>query len=208
MKTATPPVPGKVAPPPNTKRAATHARICDTANTLFFAQGFAAVTMDEIARSASIRRSTLYLYFSDKEEILAAIAANYTGKVRDIIARLPGPNPTRAEIDVWVQEFAEFVTCERESTEILVSLSHLPNAPAAALAFGEDLKQMMAERLPAFNDALQPDQPLAFAWAMATLDGLGWALCHHARAGDNDISKSRLTVASAMLNRFLLGDFE
>jgi AcrR family transcriptional regulator len=196
-----------VAPPPNTKRAATHARICDTANALFFAQGFAAVTMEEIARAAGIRRSTLYLYFRDKEEILAAIAEDYTNKLREVIARLPGPEPTREEIEVWVEEFADFVTSERASTEVLVSLSHLPNAPAAAIAFGEELKQMMAERLAAFKRALEPGQPLAFAWAMSTLDGLGWALCHHARAGGSDISKSRLTVAAAALNRFVRGEF-
>ena len=107
-----------------------------------------------------------------------------------------------------MEEFADFVSSERASTELLVSLSHLPNAPAAATAFGEEFKQMMAERLIAFRRALGPGQPLAFAWAMSTLDGLGWALCHHARAGGGDTSNSRLTVAAAMLNRFVRGDFD
>ena len=77
MKTATSaPTPATAdgAPPPGTKRAATHARICDAANTLFFDRGFSSVTMEEIAQAAGIRRSTLYLYFRDKDEILAAIA--------------------------------------------------------------------------------------------------------------------------------------
>lgn len=209
MKTATstpPPATTDGAPTQGTKRAATHARICDAANTLFFDRGFGSVTMEEIAQAAAIRRSTLYLYFRDKEEILAAIAGDYTRKLRGVTARLPGPEPTREEIEAWVEQFANFVSSERASTEVLVSLSHLPNAPAAATAFGEDLKQLMSERLAAFRRALEPGQPLAFAWAMSTLDGLGWALCQHARAGGSDISKSRLTVAAALLNRFVRGE--
>ncbi len=194
------------APPSNGRRAATRARIIDTANGLFFEQGFSSVTMEQIARAVDIRRSTLYLHFCDKEGILTAIAEDYSAKLRVVIARLPGPQPTREQIEQWVEDFAAFVSSERAATELLVSLSHMPNAPPPAMAFGEALKQMMAEQVTAFRRALEPGQPLAFAWAMSTLDGLGWALCHHARNGDCDISKSRLTVAAAALNRFVRGE--
>lgn len=205
-----PPAPTDVAEPPvpSARRTATRASICGAASTLFFEQGFAAVTMDEIAKAAGIRRSTLYLHFRDKDEILMAIADDYVTKLREVVARLPGPVPTREQIETWVGEFADFVTSERAATEVLVSLSHLPSAPPAAIAFGLGMKEMMAERLGAFRRALEPGQPLAYAWAMSTLDGLGWALCHHAREGDNEISRSRLIVATELLNRFVHDDFQ
>jgi AcrR family transcriptional regulator len=196
-----------VLPLPNTKRAVTRGRICEAASELFFDQGFTATTMEQIAEAVGIQRSTLYLHFREKEEVLAAIAANYTARLRVVVARLPGPDPTRDEIATWVGEMADFVMSQRAPTELLVSLSHLPKAPAAALAFGADMKLMMAERLAAFRRAVEPGNALAFAWAMAALDGLGWALCHYARAGRNAISRARLTVASEQLTRFVRGEY-
>ncbi len=204
--TAIAPTIGNVMPLANPRRVATRGRICESANALFFDRGFASVTMDEIAQAVGIRRSTLYLHFRDKEEILTAIASDYTAKLRPVVARLPGPEPTRAEIAAWVDDMADFVMRERASTELLVTLSHLPKAPAAAIAFGGQLTGMMAERLAAFRRALEPGEALAFARAMSALDGLGWALCHHARAGGDTISKARLAVAADTLNRLVRGE--
>jgi hypothetical protein len=47
---------------------------------------------------------------------------------------------------------------------------------------------------------------MAFARAMAAVDGLGWALCHHARAGGDAVSKARLAVAADVLDRLVRGD--
>ncbi len=189
------------------KRATTRAKICDAAADLFFEQGFAAVTMEEIAAAVGIRRSTLYLHFREKDEILAAIAEDYTAKLRDVIARLPSPDPTRDEIATWVGEMAKFVAGEPAATELLVSLSHLPKAPSAALAFGGTLQRLMAARLAAYQRALGPGQTLAYAWSVAAMDGLGWALCHHARTGGDAVSEARLAVAAEQLNRFVRGEF-
>lgn len=188
------------------RRAATRTRICKAANRLFFERGFPLVTMEQIAAAADIQRSTLYLHFREKDEILAAIAEDYTAKVRAVVSQLPCPAPTLEELHVWVGTFAQFVSEERASTELLVTLSHLPNAPAAALAFGEALKEMMAERLCSFRDALAPDQHFALARAMFAMDNLGWALCYFARTGTTAAALARLSVAAENLNRVVRGD--
>lgn len=200
-------IPASVAQIPNPRRVATRARICEAASRLFFEQGFALVTMEHIAQAADIRRSTLYLHFREKDEILAAIADDYTAKVRAVVARLPGPSPTREEIAHWVDEFAVFVMGERAATELLVSLSHLARAPAPALAFGAALKAMMAERLAAFRVALEPGQHIAFARAMFAMDNLGWALCYHARAGSDPVTRARLTVAAETIDHVVRGGY-
>jgi AcrR family transcriptional regulator len=189
------------------KRIATRGRICETAGELFFEAGFAAATMEEIAEAVGIRRSTLYLHFRDKDAILAAIAEDYTIRLRDVIARLPGPEPTRQEIAHWVADMADFVARHPAATELLVSLSHLPKAPAPAIAFGTALQTMMAERVAAFRRAREPGQTMAYAAGVAAMDGLGWALCHHARSGGSELSQCRLAVAATQLDRFVRGDY-
>lgn len=192
--------------PMHPRRVATRVRICEAANQLFFEYGFPAVTMEQIAAAADIQRSTLYLHFREKDEILAAIAGDYTAKVRAVVRQLPGPVPSLSEIQHWVGIFAELVAAERASTELLVTLSHLPNAPAAALAFGTALKDMMAERLAAFREAQAPDRHFASARAMFAMDNLGWALCTYARTGANAASLARLAVAAENLDRVVRGE--
>lgn len=191
--------------PMHPRRAATRTRICEVANQLFFERGFPLVTMEQIAAGADIRRSTLYLHFREKDEILAAIAEDFTDKVHAVVAQLPGPEPTLEQLQIWVGLFAEFVAQERASTELLVTLSHLPNAPAVAVQFGQDLVAMMAERLSAVRIALKPGNHLARAWMIAAMDTLGWSLCNYARHGDDDMSNARLTVAAEGLFRFVRG---
>lgn len=197
-----------VSPARNPRGMATHLRICEVASSLFFERGFSPVTMEEVAQAAAIRRSTLYMHFRDKEEILAEIADIYTRKLRPVVDRLPGPAPTHDELVAWVEDMAEFVSSERAATEILVSLSHLPQVHPAALAFGHELMRMMAGRLAAFRRALEPGQPLAFAWTISTLDSLGWALRHHARAPGSEVARCRLAVAAELLDRLVRDDLE
>jgi AcrR family transcriptional regulator len=201
--TAAAPAPTNVVPLPNPRRTVTRARICEAAGELFFDIGFAAVTMEQIAQAANIRRSTLYLHFREKDEVLTAIAEDYTVKLREIIAGLPGPVPSLSEIAAWVDRFAAFVSQERAATELLVSLSHLPKAPAAAVAFGQALRAMMAQQVAAFEQALQPGQTMTEARAISVMDTLGWALCHHARTGGCELSRARLNVAVEDLDRFV-----
>ncbi len=195
------------AKPTDRRRLATRARICEAANRLFFENGFAAVTMEQVALAANIQRSTLYLHFREKDDILAAIAQDYTAKLRSVIAQLPGPVPTRDEIADWVDGFAVFVSEERAATELLVSLSHLPKAPEPAMAFGQALVAMMAERLVAIREALEPGNDIKRAWMIAVMGTLGWSLCNHARNGVNAISQARLSVAAEGLFRFVRGEF-
>ena len=190
------------------KRAATRARICEAANALFFERGFAAVTMEQVAQAADIQRSTLYLHFREKDDILAAIAEDYTAKLRPVIARLPGPVPTRAEIAAWVDEFAAFVSEERAATELLVTLSHFPRHQSLRWHSAERLLAMMAERLVAIRSALEPGKDMKRAWMIAVMDTLGWALCNYARTGENGIARARLSVAAEGLYRFVTGEFE
>jgi len=52
------------------KKRETRQRISDTATALFFARGFEAVTVDEIASAAKVSKMTVFNYFARKEELV------------------------------------------------------------------------------------------------------------------------------------------
>ena len=52
------------------KKRETRQRISDVATRLFFARGFDAVTLDEIAAAAKVSKMTVLNYFARKEELL------------------------------------------------------------------------------------------------------------------------------------------
>ena len=181
----------------------TRAHICAAAKEVFFVRGFAAPTMEQIAQAAGIQRSTLYTHFRDKEEILSAITGEYTLGLKAVVARLPGPTPSRDEIAFWIDGFAEFARDQRAPTELLVTASSMAHMPEPLKKFGTDFLEMLAERLPAFRRALQVRDGLDHAWAMAALRELGWALCFYAQHGESGDTKNRLAVATTLLSRFV-----
>jgi AcrR family transcriptional regulator len=53
--------------------AATRAELIAAARRLFTAPGFAAATLDDVARRAGVTRGALYHHFADKESLFAAV---------------------------------------------------------------------------------------------------------------------------------------
>jgi len=48
-------------------------QIMDGARRVFLAEGFDAASMNEVARAAAVSKGTLYVYFTDKEDLFAAL---------------------------------------------------------------------------------------------------------------------------------------
>ena len=68
--TAKPRGPGRISAE---ETAQLDSRFLDVAETLFVEQGYARVTMDEIARRSSATRRTLYARYANKAEVLTAV---------------------------------------------------------------------------------------------------------------------------------------
>jgi AcrR family transcriptional regulator len=192
-------------PPAGRRRDKTRARICAAAREVFLNSGFEAATIDEIAIAAGTRRSTIYNHFSDKNQILAAIADDYVLAVSVVIDTLPGPIPSRPQIDSWLRDFTDFVLRERVPTLLLVNFSGTQKVPPPAEAFGFRLIEAFATRLPAFAQALQPEPGIALARAVTVLRELGCALCYHMEHGGEGLSPYLLEVAAGLLQRFVEG---
>src|SRR5580693_5614804 len=59
------------------------AEILDAAEALYAKQGWDALTVDQVARSARLSRALVYVYFRDKEDLLFAIGERAMHLLRD-----------------------------------------------------------------------------------------------------------------------------
>lgn len=188
------------------RRSFTRSRILAAAREVFAVQGFDTATLDQIAQTAGTQRSTVYNHFRDKDEILAAIAEDYGAGLIELVEQLPGPIPSRAEIDDWLELVAAFTVKERTPTVLLMHLGNLVEVPASLQTLGGQLMTALASKLPAFRLAIVPgpEQGLATARAVVVLQQLGWACLHHVRRSDSGTVQGMLTVAAELFERFVL----
>lgn len=72
------------------------ARILREARALFTAQGFAAVSMQQIADAAAVNKATLYHHFRDKEDLFVSVmAAEFSRTASGLAAVIAEPGPVR-----------------------------------------------------------------------------------------------------------------
>jgi AcrR family transcriptional regulator len=107
------------------KKRATRAAISRVATTLFYARGFDAVTVDEVARAAGVSKMTVFNYFARKEDLMfdreaegiALLRAvleqhgqkNLLGALRNEITRLIAAESVFTKFDPGVLEFWQIV---------------------------------------------------------------------------------------------------
>jgi AcrR family transcriptional regulator len=72
----------------------THARLLDTADELFYAEGITATGVDRVVARAGVSKPTLYAHFRSKDELVAAVLERRHGK-------------RVATLDAWVQAHAD-----------------------------------------------------------------------------------------------------
>lgn len=161
--------------------------------------------MEQIAEAAGSPRSTLYNHFRDKDEVLAAIVDDYGAGLIEIIQHLPGPTPTRAEIDAWLQRVVAFAARERTPTILLTHLGGALEVPWSIAQLGQRLLEALAERLPAFRRAVEPgpDQGLILARALVVMNQIGQACLRRVRGDADQLAPYVLTVAAELFERFV-----
>lgn len=183
------------------RKAFTRKHVSEAARELFYRQGYASTTFEQIAKAAGTRRTTLYSHFRDKEEILAAISDEYHEGLSKLVEILPGPSPTREEIEAWISHLVSFVEQERVPATIVIGLGTSPDRPEALQNAGKAFLTSLSARLPAFAKAVEGSNGLASAWAKAVLRELSFACLEAAhnpgKGGD------ALTVAAALFEQFL-----
>ena len=134
--------------------------IVDAAEKLFFAKGFAAATMDEIAESAELSKGTIYLYFKTKEEVFVAIVRRAMNCLKDLFRQAVASAPTGME-KVKALGQALFTFYERHPHHFMALFYHHESAscPACEIDINDPLITGLmwdGEEVSAFSvDAIQ-----------------------------------------------------
>src|SRR5215469_5706339 len=112
--------------------------ILDAAESLYAKQGWEAVTIDQVARTARLSRALVYIYFRDKDDLLFAVGERAMKLLHQrFAAALETPGSGRDKVDAigrayvgYALEFRHFFNfCSRfQSHE--VSAAPLPNEAA------------------------------------------------------------------------------
>ena len=79
------------------KQSARRRRVLDAAMALADEGGYEAVQMRDVAARADVALGTLYRYFSSKDQLLAAVRADWTSALEGKLRRQPLQGETRAE---------------------------------------------------------------------------------------------------------------
>jgi AcrR family transcriptional regulator len=68
-----------------TQHTDSHDQILASAQRLFMAQGFRAVSMRQIAEQVGLTKAALYYHFQDKEELFVAIVERYLQRIAEVM---------------------------------------------------------------------------------------------------------------------------
>lgn len=180
-------------------------RILTAARDLFYDRHYDTSTMDDIAVAAGIRRSTLYLHYKDKAEILLEVITDYGGKARRILATLPGPEPSLAQVRAWVGEVADFIAKERAPLSIIVEVRRRQGFTAALDQLTDQLLDSLGANNPRFRGAGAGASPARRARALMLLQVLTYACEVHLEDTGDRCGQALLQVAAEDFHAFLAG---
>lgn len=188
------------------QRDLTRSRIVNAARTLFYEKHYDTAAMDEIAAAAGLTRSTLYLHYKDKADILLELITEYCVKARQMLATLPGPTPSLDQIRRWVGKVARFIAKERMPLSIIVEVRRKQAYTAAMASLTDALLDSLGQNNPQFGDTTGPAaNPLMRARALMLLQELIYACETHLEDESDPCGTALLQVAAEDIHAFLDG---
>jgi len=113
----------------------TSARLLDAGLRVFSERGYHAARVDDIVERAATSHGTFYLYFSNKEDLLQALARECAGEMQRLADELGDVTPDaagHAELRAWVEGF--YLTYTRYGAVIRVWMEEqLPDPELARM---------------------------------------------------------------------------
>lgn len=186
------------------QRDLTRSRIVNAARNLFYDQHYDTATMDGIALAAGLRRSTLYLHYKDKAEILLEVITEYGAKAKSVLATMPGPNPTLEQIERWVGKVARFIAKERVPLSIIVEVRRKQAYSATLDGLTDELLASLGKSNPPLRDTVGAGaDPARRARALMLLQELTYACEIYLEDTSDACGRALLRVAAEDFHAFL-----
>ncbi len=188
------------------------AEILDAAEALYIRKGWAALTVEQVARSARLSRALVYVYFRDKEDLLFAIGERAMRMLRDrfmVAIAIPASGMDQVEAIgraylCYAYEFPHYFDfCSRFQSQ---SVAGDPNSNEGACRVAGD--QAIDTVLQAVETGIRDgsiradvNDPMMFAITL-------WAFTHGviqlAMAKSADLARRGITIPDINDNAFLL----
>jgi AcrR family transcriptional regulator len=157
------------------KKAATQARILDSALTLFARRGFEATSITAIARRAGVSRAAVFWHFGDKQHLFQEACRQMLQPFIEELAKSLGEDDPRQRLFQLFNVYEDFVSQNRSTIEAIVrwvlespTLRSSLVTPLLSLhdEFTRDLRHALEEIIG------EPEQAAALgAGLMSLLDG-------------------------------------
>jgi AcrR family transcriptional regulator len=133
------------------KKRETRQRISDVATVLFFARGFDAVTIEEIAVAANVSKPTVFNYFARKEDLFLDREDDVKLLLREALGGRPkGQSPIgalRRLVDSLCEQKHPFARIDRETVGWWSVVAASPSLKARVREIGDEAVEGLAIEL-------------------------------------------------------------
>ena len=188
------------------QRDLTRSRIRNAARDLFHEKHYDTTTMDEIAMAAGLRRSTLYLHYKDKAEILRDVIDDYTPSAIAVLSTLKGPEPSLDDLYKWIKRVAKFIARERVPLSIIREARDRDRGTAEFQSLINQLLAGIGTRCPKFMEASQADaDPAVRARGLILLEELTFVCNVFLENTSDERGKAMLRMAAEDFHAFIAG---
>ena len=175
---------------------------------LFARDGYAATSVDDIARAAGVSRSTFFRYFGSKEALLLREGDESTATYLELLARRPKGEDRIEALEESFIEFVELVRSDERREEAVVMTAIIESEPslhasqaASRVRYREEIARVLAER----GGRSEPD--IEDALASAILSQLAEFVTARFTSSDDDSTASDLIRSHfASLRRLVTGE--
>lgn len=128
-------------------------RIAAAAGMLFESKGIEATTMSEVAKEAGYSKATLYVYFKNKEEIVAYLVLCSMTKLKEYLSEAIASQKSYQEkyLDIcWAmvcyqEEYPFYFSMALEEINIDFAHSDCEESERETFQVGEDINQMLVD---------------------------------------------------------------
>ena len=131
-------------------------QIAAAAEALFLANGYGAVSMDQVAKTANVSKATLYAHFASKEALFATIMQDkgmetplFEGLFSEQVSDL------RAELELMGERLLRFMLRDRTLRIYRIALAEAGRFPELGAAFYANGPCGMRERFMVWLDVLE-----------------------------------------------------
>jgi AcrR family transcriptional regulator len=164
------------------KKRETRQRLSEVATELFFARGFDAVTVEEIAAAANVSKVTVFNYFPRKEDLFLDRQDDVERVLREALGeRQSGQSPIdalRRLVDRLHEQKHPFARVERQTVRWWRVVAASPSLQARLREIGDEAVEALAVQLAAIRDrrraAAVDVEPDGFARLVAAMIIVTW----------------------------------